>query len=285
MEGQRQKAERFRAMHMEPRGFLMPNAWDAGSAVVLAAEGFAVLGTTSAGIAFSLARPDFDVGDARLAVPRDAMLARIRQIVEAVPVPVNGDLEDGYGAQPEEVAATVRLAIAAGLAGGNIEDHDPRGPGVLFDEALAVERIRAARAAVEQGDDTFVVNAKTDALALTAGDGLHTSIRRGNLFLEAGADCVFPCGAGDLATVATLVREIDGPVNVVLGWGDSRLSVAALLDTGVARVSVGGSIARAALGFVRACGRELHERGTADYAQQQIPQRALNALFGAAGRP
>lgn len=279
MTNQSDKALSFKAMHQSGRGFVLPNAWDAGSAILLAEEGFPAIGTTSAGIAFALGKLDFEMPHARLALTREEMLRRIREIVEAVPMPVNGDLEDGYGESPEAVAETVRLAIAAGLAGGNIEDHDPRAKGGLYDEGFAADRIRAARAAIDACGNAFVLNAKIDAFTLAPEDALGTSIRRANLFREAGADCVYPCGAGDLATVRTLVREIDGPVNIVIGWGGASLSASSLLNAGVARISLGGSIARSALGFVRRCARELRERGTIDFAAGQIAQGELNALF------
>src|SRR5512146_2649248 len=187
METQREKAETFMAMHAAPRGFLMPNVWDAGSAVVWGDEGFVALGTTSAGIAFSIGKPDYDVRDPRLAVSREEMLDRIRQIVDAVPVPVNGDLEDGYGDRPEDVAETVRLAIDAGLAGGNIEDNDPRAEG-LYDEGLATDRIRAARAAIDASGSAFVLTARIDAYLQSPHDrdALETCIRRAKLYREAG---------------------------------------------------------------------------------------------------
>jgi 2-methylisocitrate lyase-like PEP mutase family enzyme len=284
MANQRHKADAFKRLHTSPGGFVMPNAWDAGSAMLLAEAGFAALGTTSAGIAFSLGRPDFDVPDAGQAVTREEMFERIRQIVDAVALPVNGDLEDGYGDRPEAVAETVRMAIEAGLAGGNIEDHNPRGRAELYDEELAVDRIRAAREAIDAGSNSFVLNAKIDALILAPHDGLKTSIRRANRFREAGADCVFPCGVSDLESVRTLVRETDGPLNLVLGWGTARLNAATLIDAGITRISLGGSIARSALGFVRACARELHERGTIDFAAHQMGQGELNALFARAPR-
>jgi 2-methylisocitrate lyase-like PEP mutase family enzyme len=279
MENQRQKAQAFKAMHALSHGFVMPNAWDAGSALVIANEGFAAIGTTSAGIAFSLGRPDFDVPDPSLSVTRDEMLQRARQIVEAVPLPVNGDLEDGYGAEPEDVAETVALAIEAGLAGGNIEDHNPRGQGGLYDEQRAIERIRAARAVIDSSENAFVLNAKIDAFTVSPRDALKTTVRRGNLFREAGADCVYPCGAPDIDTVRMLVREIDAPVNIAIGWAGAKWSVSDLFEAGVVRVSVGGSIARSALGFVRSCAQELRDRGTSSYADSQIPQGELNNLF------
>lgn len=278
MPTQQQKAAAFKALHHAPRGFVMPNAWDAGSAVILAEAGVGAIATTSAGIAFSLGRPDYNVRDARLAVSRAESLERKRQIAEAVTLPVNGDLEDGYGREPQAVAETIRLAIEAGLAGGNIEDKDPRAEG-LYDEALAVERIRAARSAIDASGSDFVLCARTDAFTGPPQTALALAIRRGLLFREAGADCIYPPGVADLAVIRTLVREIGAPLNIVTGLGAAALPVAALLDAGVARISVGGAIARAALGFVRRSVHELSEQGTIGFAADQIPQGELNALF------
>ena len=144
----------FRELHAGQ--FVMPNAWDAGSAVLLAAAGFPAIATTSAGIAFSLAKGDHTLPDGAPAVSREQMFERVREITAASAVPVNGDLEDGYGADPARVAETVALAREAGLAGGNIEDYDGR---ELYDAGLAVERIVAAREAA--GPD-FVLTARTD---------------------------------------------------------------------------------------------------------------------------
>lgn len=271
------RADLFKALHTAPAGFIMPNAWDAGSAVVLAEAGFPAIATTSAGIAFSLGRPDYDADHADLAVTRAEAMARVRQIVGAVSVPVNGDLEAGYGDGPEAVAETIRMAMAAGLAGGNIEDRKPR-TGGLYEEDLAVARIRAARAAIDEGGGGFVLTARTDVLLVAKGD-IAAAARRANRFREAGADCLYAPGAADLDAVRTLVREVDGPLNVVTGLGGARLDPRVLLDAGVRRVSLGGAIARAALGFVRAAARELRDAGTIGFAAGQIPQAELNALF------
>lgn len=276
MTAQRQAAIAFKALH--ETGFIMPNAWDAGSAKILAAEGFPAIGTTSAGIAFALGRPDYQVCDPRLAVSREQMLRCIGEIVRAVGVPVSGDLEAGYGESPETVAETIRLAVGAGLAGGNIEDKDPAAEG-LYDEVLAVERIAAARAEIEAGGDAFVLNARTDALVWSGSDGLATAIRRANRFLEAGADCVFTPGAADLETIRALTREIAGPLNVVVGLSGAEGNARAMLEAGARRISVGGSIARSCLGFVRSCARELRDAGTFTYAAGQLTQLELNALF------
>lgn len=275
---QKTVAEQFATLHQAERGFVMPNAWDAGSALLLAEAGFPAIATTSAGIAFSLGRPDYQAARPDLRVARDAMVDRIRQITEAADLPVNGDLEAGYGEAPELVAETIRLAIEAGLAGGNIEDRDPD-RGTLYDETLAVARIRAA---AEAGAGRFVLTARTDGFLTGAEDVLALSIRRANLFREAGADCLYVPGVADLETVATLVREIDGPINVVTGLGRAAMGVPHLLDVGVQRISLGGTIARSCLGFLRRAAEELRDRGTIGFAADQMSDDALNALFSRA---
>ncbi|ATQ41615.1 isocitrate lyase/PEP mutase family protein [Caulobacter mirabilis] len=268
--------EIFRDLHAAPRGFVMPNAWDAGSAIVLAEAGFSAIATTSAGIAFSMGRPDYAVSDVGLAVSREAMFERMREIVAASPVPVNGDLEAGWGDAPEAVAETIRLAVGIGLAGGNIEDADARRGG-LYDEDLAVERIAAAAEAAAVAG--FVLTARTDALMVEGGGGLDGAIRRANRFRQAGADCLYAPGVTDIDDIRILADEIEGPINVVMGLGNSAGSAPALLEAGVQRISLGGSIARSALGFVRACAAELLDAGTVGFAAGQIPQGELNTLF------
>ncbi|WBQ08550.1 isocitrate lyase/PEP mutase family protein [Kribbella sp. CA-293567] len=268
----------FGDLHTRTSGFVMPNAWDAGSAVLLAEAGFPAIATTSAGIAFSLAKGDHTLPDGAPSVSREQMFERIKQLTEASGVPVNGDLEDGYGEHPERVADTITLAREAGLAGGNIEDYDGH---TLYAEALSVERIVAAREAA--GPD-FVLTARTDGQLLRSPTTLADSIQRANLYRQAGADCLYVPGVNDLAAITTLVREIDGPLNVVLGLGSSDLTTHDLLAAGVTRISLGGSIARAALGFVRAAAQELLGPGTIGFAAQQIPQNELNELFAARSR-
>jgi 2-methylisocitrate lyase-like PEP mutase family enzyme len=280
---QRVLAEEFFALHQSAPGFIMPNAWDAGSAIVLAAEGFKAIATTSAGIAFALGRQDYQVNEPGLGVARAEMFDRMREIAKAVSVPVNGDLEAGYGDRPEDVADTIGQAIEAGLAGGNIEDK-PQFKMALYEEALAVERIAAARKRIDALGNAFVLTARTDAFQAAPDNALRTAIRRANLFLEAGADCVFAPGPSDMATVATLVKEIAGPINVVMGLGTASGNAHALIDAGVQRISLGGSIARSALGFVRRSARELRDRGTIQFANEQIAQSELNALFAGARR-
>jgi 2-methylisocitrate lyase-like PEP mutase family enzyme len=268
------RASAFRSLHVAGGGFVMPNAWDAGSAIILAEAGFSAIATTSAGIAFSLGKPDHAVPDGVARVARSAMFERIGAITAAVDIPVNGDLEDGYGERPETVAETIRMAIDAGLVGGNIEDHHS---GVLYEESLAAERIAAAREAI--GGNDFVLTARTDGRLLSRPAPLADAIQRANRYREAGADCLYVPGVNDIQSIATLVRAIEGPLNVVIGLGSNTLTVAMLRAAGVARISLGGSIARSALGFVRRSARELLERGTLEFADIQISQNELNTLF------
>ncbi|MFF4316324.1 isocitrate lyase/phosphoenolpyruvate mutase family protein [Streptomyces sp. NPDC001507] len=270
----RERAARFVELHREGC-FLLPNAWDAGSARVLESAGFPAVATTSAGIAFSLGRADHDYGGGR--VDRATMVDRIREIAAEVRVPVSADLEDGFGEAPGTVAETIAMTLAAGAAGGNIEDFTGDRSRPLYAPELAAERIRAAREAVDAAGEPFVLVGRTDVL-LTGGP-LDEAVRRANAYLAAGADCAFVPGAADAGTIGTLVREIDGPLNVVMGLTGGALSLADLRGLGVRRVTVGGSIARAMYARLLAAARELAERGTFSYADNQISQTDLNALF------
>lgn len=271
------RAQRFVELHREGC-FLLPNAWDAGSARILESAGFAAVATTSAGVAFSLGRPDHDFFTEQKQhgrVDRDTMMRRVREIVDEVAVPVSADLEEGYGPEPETVATTIFMALTAGAAGGNIEDFTGDRAQPLYDTALGEDRIRAARAAID--DKPFVLVGRTDALLV--GGTLDDCVRRANAYLAAGADCAFVPGASDANTIGTLVRELDGPLNVVMGLTGGALSLEDLRALGVRRVTVGGSIARAMYRHLLDAARELAEHGTFSYANEQISQADLNDLF------
>jgi 2-methylisocitrate lyase-like PEP mutase family enzyme len=263
----------FKALHLTHDTFVMPNAWDAGSARVLAAEGFGAIGTTSAGIAFAAGLPDHQ------RIDRDGMLARIRPIVDAVHLPVSADLEAGYGAAPEAAAETVARAIALGAVGANIEDYTGLDATPLFDEALAVDRIRAIRERANSLNVPFTLTARTDAFLVKHPKAFDEAVRRANRFREEGADCLFVPGVGDSATIAALVREIAGPINVVMGLSGNTLTLAQLRDLGVRRVSIGGSLARAALELVRSAAREMRAHGSFTFANQQYPHAELCRFF------
>lgn len=275
----RERALRFVELHREGC-FLLPNAWDVGSARVLESVGFPAVATTSAGIAFSLGRGDHDFQEEKTSdgrVDRDTMMRRVRELTDELTVPLSVDLEDGFGEAPETVADTISLTLAAGAAGGGIEDFTGDRTRPLYDESLAADRIRAARAAVDATGEPFVLVGRTDGLLV--GAPLDECVRRANAYLTAGADCAFVPGAADAETIATLVRELDGPLNVVMGLTGNALSLDDLRELGVRRVTVGGSIARAMYGHLLDAARELAQRGTFSYAEHQISQTDLNELF------
>ena len=274
MNTQQQRSEQFRQWHEASQAFLMPNAWDAGSACILAASGFQCLATTSAGIAFSLGQPDVEGR-----VSRSQMMERIHQIASAVTLPVSADLEAGFGAAPEEVAETIRMAIQAGVVGGNLEDlpGNPHSP--LFDLELAADRIRAAREAANRSGITFTLTARTDCYLANVPSPFAEAVRRANRFREMGADCLFVPGVKDAETIAALMREIEGPINVVMGLTGSAFTVSQLNSLGVRRISIGGSLARSALGLVRRAAQEMREHGSFTFAEQQIPDAELCDFF------
>lgn len=269
-----QNGQIFRKLHAESGVVLMPNAWDAGSARMLAAAGFSAIGTTSAGIAFARGLPDYDGR-----VTRPEMLDCVGRITAAVDLPVSADLEAGYGIAPQDVAQTIALFIQAGVVGGNIEDcsGDARCP--LFDAGLASERIAAARQAADSSGFPFTLTARTDCYLAGVDDPFSEAVRRSNAYRAAGADCLFVPGIKDAATIAALVREIDGPLSVVMGLAGTTLTVAELAALGVKRISIGGSLARATFGLIRRAAQEMREQGSFTFADQQIPDNELCRFF------
>lgn len=259
----------FRALHRSGC-FLMPNAWDAGSARILSAQGFEALGTTSAGIAFARG-----VSDGAKAIGRSEMMDAIHQITSAVSIPVSADLEAGFGTEPSDVADTVLQAIQAGAVGGNIEDASAGEGSGLFELARAVDRIRAARST----GAGFTLTARTDACLLKGNEALSMAIARCQAYVEAGADCVFVPGLSEAQDIATLAREVQAPVTVVMGLASATLTVSDLRQAGARRISVGGSLARACLGLLRRASRQMLDQGRFDYAVEQIPDAELCAFF------
>ncbi len=256
------------ALHAGP-GFVLPNAWDAGSARILEQVGFPAIATTSAGIAWALGVPDGGV------LHRETMLEHVSRIVAAVSVPVTADLESGYGDTADEVGDTVARAAALGAVGANIEDARSDG---LFGIDEAVERIMAARAAAPSG--TFVLNARTDTYFTGAGgDVFAETVERALRFVEAGADCVFVPGVVDEETIRRLADAVPGPLNVVAGLANT-IDAPTLFSLGVTRVSLGGSLARAALSGLERAGRELLDSGTLSFLDGAIGYADLQRRFG-----
>jgi len=278
-----EKASAFAERHRGPGIIVLPNAWDPGTAIVLADAGFPFVATTSAGIAFAQGLPDGQ----RLS--RSRMLDLAGQIAGAVDVPVSADLEAGYGARPDDVAATVTGAVAAGVVGCNIEDSTGDRDHPLYELEAAVDRIRAGAEAAGASGIPFVLNARVDPYLVglgTPAENLAESVRRGNAYREAGAGCVYVPGVYDRDTISVLAREIDGPLNVLgaRGGASSALSVAELEALGVRRVSIGGSLAVAALALVRRAAAELREHGTFGYSGAAMSNAEANALMLRAGR-
>ena len=262
------KATALLALH-SGRGFVLPNAWDAGSARILEQIGFPAIATTSAGIAWSCGVPDGGGLD------RDTMLGHVARIVAAVGVPVTADLEAGYADTPGDVGRTVARAVEIGAVGANLEDAEKNG---LFGIDEAVDRIAAARAAAPGG--TFVLNARTDTyFAGIRGDVFAETVQRAVRYLEAGADCVFVPGVVELDAIRRLAAAIPGPLNVVAGLADT-IDAPTLFSLGVKRVSLGGSLARAALSMLERAGRELHDSGTLGFLDGAIGYADLQRRFG-----
>jgi 2-methylisocitrate lyase-like PEP mutase family enzyme len=266
-----ERASRFQALHERPGAFVIPNPWDAGSAKILASLGFEALTTTSAGLAFSLGRSDGSVG-------RAETLENARQIVEATDLPVAADLENGYGASPNDAAETIRLAAAAGLVGGSIEDAtgDPEHP--IYGLSEAVERFTAAVDAARSLPFRFILVGRAENF-LHGRPDLEDTIRRLQAFEKAGADVLYAPGLTTAEQIRTVCSSVSKPVNVVMGLRGGHFSVDELADMGVKRISVGSTLSRAAFGaFIRAA-REMRG-GTFRFAEDAVPFAELNSLFG-----
>ena len=243
----------FRALHVPGEPFVLANAWDRGSAMMLAGLGARAIATSSAAHAFTLGRPDGGT------LGRDEALAHAADLVDAVNVPVQGDFENGFGADPETCAETVRLAAEAGLAGICIEDIDlPGETPYPFD--LAVERMRAAASAARALPRDFVLTARADGVMLGQYD-VDEAIRRLSAFAGAGCDCLYAPVLPDLDAVARLAREVPGPVNVLVAGAMTRHTLAEFAGAGVARLSLGSSLARVTHAAILDAGREMFGTG------------------------
>lgn len=274
MSSQAARAEAFRALHERPRIFAIPNPWDAGSAKMLAGLGFEALATTSAGLAFSLGKPD---GEG--AVDRDETLANVRAIVAATSLPVSGDLENGFGDAPEACAETIRLAAQAGLVGGSIEDATGRADRPIYPHAQATERVRAAVAAARALPYPFMLCARAENLLHGVTD-LRDTLRRLEAYADAGADVLFAPGLATLDDIATAVRAVaPKPLNAIMGRAGSPMSLSALEQAGVRRVSVGSALARAAYSAFFRAASEIRDAGTFGFADDAIPFAEMNAMF------
>jgi methylisocitrate lyase len=261
----------FRQLH-ESGCFVIPNPWDAGSARLLAQLGFQALATTSSGIAWSMGRADNQV-------PLDVTLERLQVISAAVEIPVNADFEGGFAKEPEGVGANVTWAATnTGIAGLSIEDStgDPSQP--LYDFTLAVERVRAARQAIDASGSGVLLTARSEGFIVGLPD-LDETIRRLTAFADAGAECLYAPGLRAIADIKAVVSAVaPKPVNVLVG--SDFVTVAELATAGVRRISVGGALARSAWAGFLAAAREIAEHGTFTSFTNAVPFAQINGSFG-----
>lgn len=271
-----EKAERFRQLHQRGETFIMPNAWNAGSAVLFEQAGFEAFATTSAGIAYAHAVPD-SAGELGF----ERALQETAEMAAAVDIPLSMDAENFYAETLQEIKPNLQLILETGVVGANIEDFTGRRDQPLYDLELAVERVQAAVEVITELDYPFTLCARTDCFLVGHEDAMNESIRRLNRYREAGADCLYAPGLRDLDSIKTLVKEVEGPLNVVMGLSGKPIAVDELRQAGVARISIGGSLARACFGLVRRAAADMLEHGSFDYAQQQIADGELSKLFKA----
>jgi methylisocitrate lyase len=259
----------FRRLH-ESGCFVMPNPWDLGGARLLVRLGFPALATTSAGFAWSLGRPDNHVS-------LEEALGHLRSIAQGVEVPVNADFEGGFATEPAAVGRNVAAATATGIAGLSIEDSTGDASDPLFELSLAVERIRAARRAIDESGTGVLLTARSEGFIVGRPD-LAETLRRLRAYAEAGADCLYAPGIRARADIAAVVKAVaPRPVNVLVG--SDFATVAELADLGVRRISVGGALARAAWsGFLEAA-KEIAERGTFTGLVHAVPSADINGSF------
>ena len=263
---------KFRTLH-ESGCFVLPNPWDIGTTIYLQHLGFEALATTSAGFAFSRGKPDGRV-------PRDEMLAHIRDIVEATTLPVNADFLNGYADKPEGVAENVKLCVETGVAGLSIEDNSQNPAKPLYEKKPAIDRIRAARAAIDASGSGAVLTGRCEAWLVSDSDPLHTVLDRLAGYAEAGADCLYAPGVSKPDEILQIVKTVaPKPVNILVSGFNHQLSLSQLADLGVRRISVGSGLALAAWGIFLRAAKDIHANGTFDLLADGAASSELNKLF------
>ncbi|HIF08580.1 MAG TPA: isocitrate lyase/phosphoenolpyruvate mutase family protein [Sneathiellales bacterium] len=269
-----EKTQKFQQLHERDGTFVIPNPWDAGSVKLLAALDFEAQATTSAGLAFALGR-----ADGCSTVSRAEALQNAKDIVEATDLPVNADLENGYGHDPVTVAETIRMAADVGLMGGSTEDASGRPDAPIYPLAAAVERVRSAVVAAQELPVKFMVVGRAENF-LHGRPDLGDTIQRLQAYEQAGADVLYAPGLTKREDIARVVQSINRPLNVLMGIAGSDLTLADMADLGVRRVSVGSVLSRAALGGFLGAAEEIKATGTFDFASDARPYGDLNAGFG-----
>ena len=271
MTTQAEKATRFRALHQEPGGFVIANAWDAGSARILAALGFPALATSSGASAGTLGRRDGKV-------TRDEALAHARAIVNATDLPVSADLEKGFGDAPSAAAETIRLAAGVGLVGGSIEDASGDKERPIYDIGQATERVAAAVQAARALPFPFTLTARAENFLRGVHD-LDDTIKRLQAYAQAGADVVFAPGLPDLAAVRAVCAAVPKPFNFMVGIRGKSFTVADLTAAGVKRISLATSLYRMAMTGALEAAREVKDKGTFGYLDRSATTPELNAFM------
>jgi 2-methylisocitrate lyase-like PEP mutase family enzyme len=271
MKTQQQKSAAFVALHQNPGCFLIPNPWDKGSAILLESMGFKALASTGAGYAFTLGKPDLSVG------AKD-MLGYFKDVCDVTDVPVSADMQNGFGDTPELAAQTIVEAARVGLVGGSIEDASGNSLSAIYDIGLATERIAAAAQAAKSLNFKFMLTARCENY-LYGNPSIADTIKRLQAYQEAGADVLYAPGIQTVDDIKAVLSSIDRPLNLLMGFPSSQLTVAEVAVLGVKRISIGGSMARAALGALKRAGAEMLEHGTFNYAKEALTGKDLNALF------
>lgn len=272
MTAQASKAAAFKTLHEQSTAFIIPNAWDAGSARILAHFGYLALATTSAGAAFTLGQPDGSM-------TREQSLENARAIVAASDLPVSADLENCFGDAPEVCAETIRLAAGVGLVGGSVEDATGRPEDPIYSLDLALERVKAAVAAARSLPFPFILTARAENY-LHGRPDIADTIRRLQAFAEAGADVLYAPGLKTADDIKAVVKAVaPKPVNVVMGLVGAAFTHEELSGFGVKRISVGGSLARAAYGALFHAAEEMRTAGSFSFAEHAVPHAKMNNLF------
>lgn len=271
---QQSVAEKFRALH-ESDCFVLPNPWDIGTAVFLEKLGFKALATTSAGFAFSRGKPDGGVS-------RDEMLAHIREISAATSLPVNADFMNGYADAPEKVAENVKLCVAAGVSGLSIEDSTGRNEEPLYEKKLAVERIQAARKAIDASGIPVVLTGRCETWLVGLDNSLGVALDRLVAYAEAGADCLYAPAVSAPNEIEEIVKAVaPKPVNVLVAGFNHQLTFTQLRDLGVRRISVGSALAAAAWGAFLRAARGIMDDGSFAGLVNGAASTELNGVFRA----
>ena len=268
---QAEKGRVFRELHERDRAFIIPNPWDVGSARLLSHLGFEALATTSMGYAFSRGRRDNTIN-------RDETMAYATAIASATSLPVSADLENGFGDTPEVVAETIRLAAAAGVVGGSVEDATGRPSQPIYSVEYATERIRAAAEASRGLQFPFTLTARAENYLHNRPD-INDTIKRLQAYEEAGADVLYAPGLTTKKDIEAVVKSVTRPVNVLMGLRGVQLSLADLSAIGVKRVSVGSSLCRTALATLLEAAREMKEHGTFTFAAKAVNSKEIDSIF------